>query len=230
MEAVQNKPEKRALPLTYLALGDSYTIGESVTKQERWTYQLCDLFAEININISEPVTLATTGWTTRELLNAIEAEKTKPDSQLFTDGEMNKFDMVSLLIGVNNQFRGYSIDEYRKEFCELLDIAVKFANGNKKRVLVLSIPDWGCSPFGEKDKRGRERIRKEVEEFNAVNKEETLKQGIYYADIFEASTETDLSFFAPDDPDLVHPSGKQYKAWADVAFSVFRKEVQEISK
>ena len=125
--------------LSFLALGDSYTVGEMVETSQRWTIQLIQLFAQKNILFHQPVTIAHTGWTTDELINAI--AQTKPTG---------KFDLVSLLIGVNNQYRKYSIENYRKEFVALLNDAIKFADNKKNRVVVVSIPDWSFSAFAER--------------------------------------------------------------------------------
>ncbi len=183
----------------YLALGDSYTIGESVEENDRFPVQLSNKLRGDDIDISDPLIIAKTGWTTDELMNAINEKNVK-----------DTFDVVTLLIGVNNQYRGKSAEEYRKEFKELLNKAISFAGGNSNHVFVLSIPDWGVTPFAEG--RDKEKIAKEIDIFNAINKEETIKSGAGYFDI------TDISRLAKDDKSLVatdglHPSGKMYTAW-----------------
>ena len=124
--------------LTYLALGDSYTIGEAVSQQESFPFQLVTQLKTSNISVAKPKVIARTGWTTDELQTAIRAENITQN-----------YDLVTLLIGVNNQYRGYSLDTYRKEFKELLNTAISFAGKNNKRVFVVSIPDWGVTPFGK---------------------------------------------------------------------------------
>ncbi len=186
-------------PLRYLALGDSYTIGESVAEAERWPVQLADVLRGQGINIAEPEIIAKTGWTTDELAAAIAtADPTGP------------YDFVSLLIGVNNQYRGRSEDEYRAQFVGLLETAVTLANNNPHRVFVVSIPDWGVTPFGQgRDFRG---VSEAIDTFNAINREETAARGIAYIDI------TQISRQVPDNPALIaddglHPSGTMYTLW-----------------
>lgn len=185
----------------YLALGDSYTIGESVSEIERWPVQLAIRLRADSFKVADPLIIARTGWTTDELVQGIE------DSN--ADGT---FDLVSLLIGVNNQFRGRSAEEFRLEFRDLLDISVKFAAQKKDRLIVLSIPDWGVMPFA----RGRdtEKIAAEIDLYNTVVREECNKRDISYFDI------TGISRRAAANPELVaedglHPSGKMYALWVD---------------
>ena len=121
---------------SYLALGDSYTIGQSVLSSENFPSQTVQLLNQQNYNFKSPEILATTGWTTDELQNNI-------NNHVFTP----PYDFVSLLIGVNNQYRGRSVENYKPEFESLLKQAIQFAGGNTNRVIVLSIPDWGVTPF-----------------------------------------------------------------------------------
>jgi lysophospholipase L1-like esterase len=154
---------------TFLALGDSYTIGQSVAVSESWPVQLAVAMREQGIAIAEPEIIARTGWTTAELLAAIE------DSY---GGET--YDLVSLLIGVNDQFRGYSVAEYQEKFKVLLNVAIAAAGGRSDHVIVLSIPDWGVTPFGESS--DRENISAEIDAFNAANRAESLAAGVRYID------------------------------------------------
>lgn len=195
----------RTIPLEtrshrYLALGDSYTIGESVEEMERWPVQLAVLIAGKRLDILMPRIIAKTGWTTDELDAAINRED--PDGP---------FDLVSLLIGVNNQYRSRSAEEYREQFKGLLQRAIGFAGNNAKRVIVLSIPDWGVTPFAKG--RNLAKIAQEIDRFNAVNREETERAGAHYIDITPVSRE------AVNDPSLIaldglHPSDKMYAIWA----------------
>ena len=183
---------------TFLALGDSYTIGESVEEKDRWSLQLIDILKN-DFNITKHDIVARTGWTTSELIQAIEAKK-------LTD----QYDMVSLLIGVNNQYRGQSLDTYRVEFRQLLNISTKFAKNDTKKVIVLSIPDWGQSPFA----RGQDtqKIASEIDAFNNVAKEECKKMNIAFVDITDITRKnTDASMFAIDG---LHYSGKMHQLWA----------------
>lgn len=187
-------------PLKYLALGDSYTIGESVAEGERWPVQLAAQLRGIGIEIDNPRIIATTGWRTDNLKNAINIAQIK-----------ETYDLVSLLIGVNNQYQGKPVDQYAVEYEDLLKTAIALAGGNKAKVFVVSIPDYGFTPFG---KPKQEKISKELDEFNEVNKRITESYGIQYFNI------TDISRDGLDDPELVasdglHPSGKQYGLWVD---------------
>ncbi len=186
---------------TYLALGDSYTIGEQVKQEESFPFQLQNALKGKNLNVKSPKIIATTGWTTNELQSAIKQAN-------LTD----KYDFVTLLIGVNNQYRGYPIETYKKEFSELLQQAIVFANGDKSKVFVVSIPDWGVTPFAKGGSRSAQTIAEEIDNFNAANKQITLEAGVSYTDITPGSRKavTDLSLVAPDG---LHPSGKMYGEW-----------------
>ncbi len=188
----------------YLALGDSYTIGESVPDTGRFPAQLVSSLTKNNIYFNSPEIIATTGWTTDELAEAIK----KKQSSL-----LPKYDLVSLLIGVNNQYRGRDAEEYRTQFKDLLRTAIVFAGGEKSRVFVVSIPDWGVTPFAEG--RDRKKIAEEIDLYNKINKEETLKEGIAYIDITPESRTAvnDKSLIASDG---LHPSEKMYKEWVDL--------------
>jgi lysophospholipase L1-like esterase len=186
---------------TFLALGDSYTIGESVPEADRWPMQLAAMLRKDQVDVADPMIIAKTGWTTDELSAAIDAAK--------IDGK--EFDLVTLLIGVNNQYRGRSSDEYRKQFAELLARAIKFARGDAKHVVVLAIPDWGVTPFAEG--RDRAAIGREIDRFNKIAREETERAGARYVDVTPLSREF-KSLVAEDG---LHPSGEMYKRWAGAA-------------
>jgi lysophospholipase L1-like esterase len=179
--------------MSYLALGDSYTIGESVPQESSFPYQLSACLKRSGFKIAAPVIIAKTGWTTSELQAAIKAA-----------GLQQKFNLVTLLIGVNNQYRGEPLQVYREEFKALLQMAIDFAKGGKAGVFVLSIPDWGITPYGMNSGRDHQAIGTEIDEFNALNREETLAAGVSYTDITPASRK---SF---SDPDLVAPDGLHY--------------------
>ncbi|WP_345953522.1 SGNH/GDSL hydrolase family protein [Mucilaginibacter sp. PAMB04168] len=198
--------------VSYLALGDSYTIGESVPAAQSFPYQLSAALNKANYKAAQPVIIARTGWTTDELINEIKAQNIT-----------RKFDIVTLLIGVNNQYRNYNINTYRTEFVQLLNTALIYANGNKKRVFVISIPDWGVTPFGQG--RDRTQIAKEINAYNAINKEESDKAGVSYTNI------TPISRQAIADPTLVasdglHPSGRMYMLWVDMLVNEVAKNLQ----
>lgn len=193
-----NPPETK-----FLALGDSYTIGESVAEAERWPNQLA-----AKLKLTAPRIIATTGWRTDNLKDAIEAANLKPE-----------YDLVSLLIGVNNQYQGKSIEIYEREFEELLQTSIKLAKGKKKNVFVVSIPDYGYTPFG---KAKQEKISEELDQFNAINKRMAAKYGVKYYNITEISRKglEDAELVAGDG---LHPSGKMYAQWVEVIYSGLKK-------
>ena len=202
-------------PIQYLALGDSYTIGESVESSKRWPNQLASLmeaspeFAGGRVEVS---IIARTGWTTQELWDGIQSQTLEPP-----------YDLVSLLIGVNNQYRGYDIHEYREQFVFLLNKAIEYAGGDPKHVIVLSIPDWGVTPFAQG--RDTEQVAEEINAFNATNKQETEKAGAHYVDITPISRQAvnHASLVAPDE---LHPSGKMYAQWAHLVLPVVLKNLK----
>lgn len=194
---------KHAKPKTFLALGDSYTIGESVPESDRWPVQLVAMLGQEQIDVADPIIIARTGWTTDELSGAIEAAKIKA----------KEFDLVSLLIGVNNQYRGRSSDEYRTQLRALLTRSIILARGNKKHVIVLSIPDWGVTPFAEG--RDRAQVGREIDLFNQIAREETERAGARYVDVTPLSREFKSEVAA----DGLHPSAGMYKRWAAAALS-----------
>jgi lysophospholipase L1-like esterase len=188
----------------FLALGDSYTIGESVAAADRWPNQLALRLRKNGIDIAFPEIIAKTGWTTDELSSAIDAANPH-----------GPYALVTLLIGVNNQYRGRDAEQYRKEFAALLQRAVAFAGNDPKRVVVVSIPDWGVTPFAAG--RDRTKIAGEIDHFNAINAEETKRAGARYADITLVSRHaaTDAALVAPDG---LHPSAKMYAEWVRIIF------------
>lgn len=198
-------PMAPVAPPRYLALGDSYTIGEGVAPAERWPAQLAALLTRHGIRFAPPEIVARTGWTTGDLAAALDREPPR-----------GPFALVSLQIGVNDQFQGGQADaDYRGRFRRLLGHAVGWAGGEPGRVLVLSIPDWGVTPFGA-GRAGAE-VGAEIDRFNAVNREETARAGARWVDITPESRQAaaDRSLFAADG---LHPSAKQYAAWAGLAF------------
>ena len=186
---------------TYLALGDSYTIGESLPLYESYPYQTVQLLREKGVEITAPEIIAKTGWTTDELSAAI-------NRTLF----IKKYDYVSLLIGVNNQYRGRSADEYAIQFEELLKKAISFSKNGAAHVFVISIPDWGATPFAEG--RDKNKIFNEINAFNDINKRISEKYKASYIEITEGSRDakTNPALVARD---KLHPSGMEYSKWAN---------------
>jgi lysophospholipase L1-like esterase len=190
--------------MKYLALGDSYTIGEKIAAEENFPNQVYLMLREKNIDIMQPRIIAVTGWTTDELLEGIKASELV--ESIDTDN-----DLVTLLIGVNNQYRGRSAAEYENEFEVLLVRAIHFAQDDPGRVIVLSIPDWGITPFAEGRDRGQ--ISREIDAFNAVNRRLAEKHHTYYIDItpWTRQAENDHGLLTTD---KLHPSGREYHRWA----------------
>jgi lysophospholipase L1-like esterase len=192
--------EKSTIELSYLALGDSYTIGECVEESERWSMQLAHKLTALGKAVAQPKIIAQTGWTTDELKAAIISENIT-----------QKFDLVSLLIGVNNQYRGRSLEQFRTEFVDLLEMAIQFADGETSQVFVVSIPDWGVTAFGGNGSKPE--ISTQIDLFNEVVKEESDRKNIAFVDITPISRQAlnESSLIAHDD---LHPSGKMYELWA----------------
>lgn len=193
----------------YLSLGDSYTIGESVAPEERWSMILTEMLRKNNVSIADPEIIARTGWTTAELMDGIKNRNPK-----------GPYNLVSLLIGVNNQYRGQSLERYRTELQELLQQAIGFAGGNIERVFMLSTPDWGVTPFAKGSDQAK--TASEIDAFNQVAKEECEKLGIAFVDITPISrtAKNDVSQIANDG---LHFSGKMYRQWAEKALPTVQR-------
>ncbi|MBN9385021.1 MAG: SGNH/GDSL hydrolase family protein [Chitinophagaceae bacterium] len=182
---------------TLLSLGDSYTIGEGVLLTETYAYQTVQSLRELGHRFTAPEIIARTGWTTDELAGAIAKVRLLP-----------AYDFVSLLIGVNNQYRGRSCEEYGTQFETLLRQALVFAAEKTGHVFVLSIPDWGVSPFAAD--RDRSVIAQEIDAFNAMAKRLCEQHQVAFIDITPHSRNVDSTFAA----DGLHPSEEQYRFWA----------------
>ncbi len=208
-ELSMSVPGQTAKKFYYLALGDSYTIGEMVLPQDNFPNQVCALMKNDTMDFQPPRIIARTGWTTDELEAGIVAANN-------ADPLRSSYDFVSLLIGVNNQYRGRSVDNYKPEFEELLKKAIAYAGTKAERVVVLSIPDWGVTPFA--DGRDRAQIAREIDAYNAANKQIAEQYHIHYIDITPWTREAavDHSLLASDG---LHPSAIEYKRWAErIAF------------
>lgn len=193
--------------MKYLALGDSYTIGESVPPAGSWPHQLARLLSSERVSVI-PTVIATTGWRTDNLANAINIAQLKRD-----------YDLVSLLIGVNNQYQGRSVDEFSIGFEELLKTSIGLAKGNRKNVFVVSIPDYGYSPFGEKRK---ETISAAIDQFNDTAEKMAEKYGVLFIDITPVSRE---GLIHPEliAADGLHPSEKMYARWASQMAALLKR-------
>lgn len=196
---------------SYLALGDSYTIGETVLLADNFPYQTVQLLREKGISFYAPEIIAKTGWTTDELFTAISQRKTLPS-----------YDFVTLLIGVNNQYRGRTVENFKPEFEALLQQAIQFAGNNKDHVFVLSIPDWGVTPFAEG--RDRAQIAREIDAYNNICKQVSQQNNVHFIDITPSTrlATQDHSLVAADG---LHPSGKEYTKWATELAAGIQKTV-----
>ncbi|WP_103074946.1 SGNH/GDSL hydrolase family protein [Solilutibacter silvestris] len=199
----------------YLALGDSYTIGEGVAEHGRWPVQLADALRREGIAISDPRIIATTGWTTSELSAAMAAEEPLGKN----------WGLVTLLIGVNNQYRGEHLDDYRREFTVLLDRAIACADGRASRVLVPSIPDWGVTPHARRESRDRAQIARDIDAFNATAHAVCDNRGVTFIDITAISRrhggESDMLA-----NDGLHPSAAMYGLWTGLILPVARDRLR----
>lgn len=190
--------------VNYLALGDSYTIGEAVTEIERFPEQLVARLTQEGFTIQSLDIIARTGWTTANLYREI-IRANLPDTV---------YNLVSLLIGVNDQFRGRSLDNYRREFTNVLHQALRLAGDRAERVIVLSIPDYGVTPYVSSDTQAK-KIAREIDDFNDAAANICLAYDVRFLNITAVSREAanDSSLIASDG---LHPSGKMYKKWVDL--------------
>ena len=196
---------------SYLALGDSYKIGESIPPNENFPNQTVQLLKKAGYDFNPPEIIAKTGWTTDELQAAVNKHTFKPS-----------YDFATLLIGVNNQYRDRTIEDYKPEFESLLKQAIQFTGGNANHVIVLSIPDWGVTPFASG--RNSKQIAKEIDDYNAVNKMLSEKYKVQYIDITPGTRE------AANNPlllakDGLHPSVKEYARWAEKIAALIKQQL-----
>ena len=187
---------------TFLALGDSYTIGEGVPTDQRWPVQLVTQINNEGYDLSDAAIIARTGWTTVNLWSSID----------YTELSDSTYTFVSLLIGVNDQYRGFNIDDYPDSFRQLLIKAIQLAAGNAENVFVLSIPDWGVTPFA--GSRDRQRISDAIDEYNLINRSIAEDLKVQYFNVTDISRQasTDETLLASDG---LHPSGKMYALWVE---------------
>lgn len=199
----------------FLALGDSYTIGEGVPEAGRWPVQLVSLLRARGVAIDDPQVIATTGWTTDELDAGIDAAHALAPIP-------NDHALVSLLIGVNNQYRERSLDDYEAQFAGLLERAIGFAGGEAARVIVLAIPDWGVTPFAMQSGRDRAQISMQLDAFNAAAQRIAQARGARFVDTAAVSRERggEVAMLADDG---LHPSAALYAQWAEAALPAIER-------
>lgn len=200
--------ETAATSTSYLALGDSYTIGEGVPQAGTWPFQLAAALRARGIVLDDPQVIATTGWTTDELAAAIDAE-----------APQGPYALVSLLIGVNNQYRGRPLAEYRQQFEQLLQRAIALAGEDPRRVLVLSTPDWGFTPYAQHNGRDAAQVAREIDDFNAAAHACCGDYGVAFVDITPTSRDGGETVDMLAD-DGLHPSAAMYGRWAQLALPV----------
>lgn len=197
---------------TFLQLGDSYTIGEGVEAADRWGHQLADALRKEGVAITDPHIVATTGWSTGELLARLNA----------LEPLGNDWGLVSVLAGVNNQYRGLPLEDYRSEFSDLLSRAIAYARGDADRVLVLSVPDWGVTPFARSQGSDASSVGTQIDAFNAVAREACTSRAVRFVDITPLSRQhggaVDMLV-----ADALHPSATMYGLWAAQALPVVRQ-------
>ena len=194
---------------SFLALGDSYTIGEGVAPGERWPAQLVARLRGEGIDVDDPKIIATTGWTTDELSAAMDAASFAPP-----------YDLATLLVGVNNQYRGRPLDEYRTQFHALLQRAIQLAGGDAGHVITVSIPDWGVTPFAAREGRDASVVAREIDAFNAAACAETREAGAQWVDVATVSRTPEARGEWVDDG--LHPSSAQYARWVEAILPVAR--------
>ena len=194
--------------LSFLALGDSYTIGESVIEEERWPNQMVDIALNENVMFDQPDIIAKTGWRTEQLIDTLNKINF-----------IKKFDYVSLMIGVNNQYSLKPIETFRLDLIKLLDMSIGYSM-KRDNVVLISIPDWGVTPFAEGYDRNI--IEEDIDQFNSVIKDVANANNILYVDVTEISRraliEKDLIA-----NDSLHPSGKMHKEWAEKIYDLWIK-------
>ena len=207
--AMQHPEQKKAY--TYLALGDSYTIGEQVKESENFPNQTVVLLREQGFAFKAPSIVAKTGWTTDELEAGIQKANLE-----------QHYDFVTLVIGVNNQYRGRAVDDYILQFESLLKKALTYTNNDYSRLIVLSIPDWGVTPFAEG--RDRKQIAEQIDAYNAAGKEVADKYKVHYIEITTGTREAvyDLELLAKDG---LHPSGREYAKWSKKIAAVIASQL-----
>jgi lysophospholipase L1-like esterase len=197
--------------MKYLALGDSYTVGEGVGAAERWPVLLAQALRDGGVAIDDPRIIATTGWTTDELADAIDAA-----------GPLGQWDFVTLLAGVNNQYRGRALDEYREQFEALLHRAIALAGGRCERVMVLSIPDWGVTRFGAESGRDLGQVSRDLDAFNDAARATSARHGVAFVDIAPVSRARGGEPAMQAD-DGLHPSAAMHALWLREALPVAQR-------
>ena len=193
-------------PAAYLALGDSYTIGEGVEDADRWPVRLAAALRERGTLVTAPQSIAASGWTTDDLSAAMDAEQEQGSL-------LPAYGLVSLLIGANNQYRERSVDEYAKHYAALLDRAISLAGGAPSHVLAVSIPDWGLTPYAQASGRDRKTIGREIDEYNSIAAHFCEQREVTWVDITDLTRRTEGNDMLVADG--LHPSPEMYRLWVE---------------
>lgn len=212
---VRRDDEQANMVFSYVALGDSYSIGEGVEEAARWPMQLAHALRTDDIALADPRIIAMTGWTTDELATAM--DEAEP---------LGEWDVVSLLIGVNDQYRGRDVDDYIGGFTALLQRAIALADSRPRRVFVLSIPDWGVTPFARESGRNLQQIADELDNYNAAAREICEAHGVAFVNITHVSRELGAQPLMLAN-DGLHPSASMYAEWTQLALPVARELLTE---
>ena len=212
---VRRDDEQANMVFSYVALGDSYSIGEGVEEAARWPMQLAHALRTDDIALADPRIIAMTGWTTDELATAM--DEAEP---------LGEWDVVSLLIGVNDQYRGRDVDDYIGGFTALLQRAIALADSRPRRVFVLSIPDWGVTPFARESGRNLQQIADELDAYNAAARTICIAHDVAFINITQVSRELGAhpNMLADDG---LHPSASMYAEWTQLALPVARELLTE---
>ena len=195
----------------FLALGDSYTIGEGCSRSERWPNQLATMLRSRGVAIADPLVVAQTGWTTRNLMSAMDKPFSRDDDRDTSLSAPPAFALVTLLIGVNNQYQGRSEQEYAEQFAAILQRAIGFAGERPSRVIVVSIPDWGVTSFAYRCRTNTAAVARAIDRFNAIKQAQAQASGVHYVDITPISRSISDQVVS----DGLHPNALQYAAWME---------------
>lgn len=212
----KTNPEFISSEFSYLALGDSYTVGEGEVPEFTYPMQAGRVLRNEGIHFSEIQIIAKTGWTSGELLAALKNKNLKPGS----------FDFVSILIGVNNQYRGLPLARFKEELKELITISLDLLNGKSNRLVLISIPDWGVTPFGHSSPQEKADISREIDAFNQVVKQQAVDFNIPYLEITESYRSTG-GFAEHVAEDGLHPNRHIYAQWASALTSIIKQAIHQ---
>jgi lysophospholipase L1-like esterase len=195
--------ENNTIEIKYLALGDSYTIGEGEKSENSYPLQVAEILKSEDFSFSNTKIVAKTGWTSGELLEAVEKENITP----------NAFDFASLLIGVNNQYKGQPLEQFKADLTKLIEVTLPYVGHQKDKLVLISIPDWGVTRFGQSGIRPTDQIAKEIDAYNEVVRLEALAYGLSFINVTD-SYRIRGGISENMVADGLHPSRFIYREWA----------------